>query len=672
MAVARFTTVGSWLCCCAVALAIGACGEATGPDASVTVDVSVTRLDGPFVTQPSLNEWAVECTVFFTAAATGNRRATWLDGVLVFYAGPDRTTGVDSIFIPASDIQESWSAQEIAPGAVQQSGWRITASVPYDAAFVFHYRPAGTNDTKSLRVRFACSPAMPVDPAAPTITDFTVFPAQEAEPNGVLSVHYVATSAVGLWVTEVAVTGACTVTQRFSERFSTSAEHTVPIQLPRTCAVGGTIAVSVSATNNALQRTTLFSPSPLAVVDRTPPSVFGQNWPTASQYFFAGDTLLPFVGAFDNRGVRAIIWEIQPGGYRDSVLGEYAGFLPIRLRPELAGATITVRLFARDVGGLVSDTVVALLPGLPIYPSVERPIVLGTVPGQFERALFDPARPFVYITYGIYATRILMLSATTLGVARTIALPTIGGDADFSLSGDSLIVVLPYSRGLGVIDATLTTDTVALYTVRTLESAQSLGAMRVGSNGKVYVKLESQTVATGLLEIDLAAGTERLVSGGGGLGSSGMQRSGDRTTLIFSRGMQLLQRYDVPQDAFSTAVTPQSLYGPLDVDATAATIAFGLDIYDHDLVFQRRVAGLYGGEAIPGAALSVDGQYLYQVLGFRGVGRAVTSDGTAVDRIPTPISAAGQLAFSPDGTRLFFGNYSPFTQSSRIAVIDLR
>jgi len=79
---------------------------------------------------------------------------------------------------------------------------------------------------------------------------------------------------------------------------------------------------------------------------------------------------------------------------------------------------------------------------------------------------------------------------------------------------------------------------------------------------------------------------------------------------------------------------------------------------------------VYGGEAVPGAALSKDGAYFYSVLGFRGVARTRTTDGVVLDRLPTPFSASGYLRVSPDGNTLIV--VDSFLGTARIALLDLR
>ena len=170
--------------------------------------------------------------------------------------------------------------------------------------------------------------------------------------------------------------------------------------------------------------------------------------------------------------------------------------------------------------------------------------------------------------------------------------------------------------------------------------------------------------------MDLATGTERPIAGSANIAGARFERSFDRTAFIFDRWTDLLERYDVALDAFGPLHGARSIYGPLRVDGSGVRVTIGLDVYDANLDFVRRLPSVYGGEAVPGAALSKDGMYLYSVLGFRGIARTRTSDGAVLDRSPTPFSASGYLRVSPDGSTLIV--VDSFVGTARIALIDLR
>ena len=247
----------------------------------------------------------------------------------------------------------------------------------------------------------------------------------------------------------------------------------------------------------------------------------------------------------------------------------------------------------------------------------------------------------------------------------------LANDLDLTPGGDSLVLALPYLRALGIIDLRQASRTLTLLPIQSLDSTSQLApwSVRVGVNGKAYAKLDGPAPAVpGILEVDLVTKAERLLTGGGNIRSARFERSFDRSVLVLSR--DVLQRYDVTSDAFGPTHVPQSLYGPLRVDGNGSLVTLGLDVFDGNLQFLRRVASIYGGEAVPGAALSRDGAYLYHALGYRGVGRTRTSDGGVVDRSTVPFSASGYLRMSPDGNTLVI--VDSFIGTARIALMDLR
>ncbi len=653
-------------------LSLAACSDSTAPSPDVIVTVNVAQLTGPTVSDVSPGQQLVECDVALSASARGTARATWSDATLFFYAGTNRAKVVDSTSIPASQIQTAWGAADIGPGESEQSGWRISAAVPFGAALVYRYHsPAG--NVQATRVPFTCGPDVPAFPQPPSITNLTIQPSATVGTGDTLIVHYVARSDLDLWTSTIQVSGACSLEQTFNEHLQKSSERTFALVVPTACTVGGGLTVAVIATNAALQSATLRSPQRLTVVDHTPPQVFAQYLPAATDFYFVGDTLRPFVGGFDNNAVRWVIWEVQPGGVRDSLSGAGGQYISIPIRPQWAGATIQLRFFARDASGLVSDTLVAPTAGLPIYPTVQKPTQWATISGDVEDLAFDDKRGALYLVQAEGYVRIGVFSLASLSLTESIPERTGASDLDLTPGGDSLILALPYERALGIVDLTKSPKTVTAVPIQSIDTTtqEAPWQVRVGANDKAYVILEGPSGApSGLLEVDLITHAERLIPGTTNIAGARFERSFDRTALVFQRGTDLLQRYDVPANALTPVHTPRTFYGPLRVDGTGARVTLGLDVYDGNLDFLRRVASLYGGDAMPGSALSKDGALLYHALGFRGVGRTRTGDGAAVDRLSTPFAASGYLRFSPDGNTLVVVN--SFGGATKIALMDLR
>ena len=653
-----------------VVLGLAACsGDATGPRPNLVVTVAVTELSGPDVFDAGTNELRVQCEVTLRATGAGDGRATWNGATLLFYAGPNRLAALDTIVIAQQEIQQAWGGSGIGSSEAQLSRWSVSASIPFKATLAFRYRPESGGE-QTARVSFTCGPSIPASLAPPRIELLSLSPpGRDIDVGETLTIEYSAESDVALWTTTARVTGPCQLEQTFPEGFARTVQRTVTFVIPPTCGLASSLAVEVVATDAAVQTSRVRPPDRWRVVDHTPPQVFADYLPTAASYVFAGDTLRPFVATIDNNAIGGIIWEIRPGGVRDSILAGN-GFAAIRMRPEWSGQSIQLRLFARDAAGLVSDTLVV---PIAVYPTITPPIQSTTIAGDIEGVEFDERRGLLYLVQLQNSARIGVLSLSSMTIVETIPLNVAFEDMDMSAGGDSLVLSLRYARALGIIDLQSGTKTLSLVPLHSLDTLATLspGSVRVAANGKAYVRLDGPAPgAAGLLEVDLASGVERFVAADVDLSAARFERSFDRSVLILARGTALLQRYDVALGTFSPIRSTQSVYGPLRVDATASRITLGLDVFDGQLDFLRRVAGIYGGEAIPGSALSRDGNYLYQALGYRGVGRARTSDGAVVDRIAIPFSASGFLKISPSGNLLVV--FDSFIGNASISVIDLR
>jgi hypothetical protein len=648
------------------ALVVAACGDSTAPpDSYVTLTIRVTQIDGPSVFDPGNGLPRIECDITLSASAEGNTSAEWRDATLYFFAGLDRRTPIDSTVLVMQDVRDSWQSGGIAPGQSQVSGWRISAGIPFSASLVYRYQ-VKDGAVQSTSVAFNCGPAIPFPSVPPTTSAVTVQPdSNEIEAGSVLTVHFVAQSDVGLWASAVRVSGACALEQRFIERLQQSSEHTAQFTIAGGCA-GRPLSIDIGATDAALQVTTAHVPRSFAVVDHTPPHIWADHLPNATDYVFAGDTLQPYVVAWDNDGIQSIIWEI--GGVRDSTSGG-GGWMAIPIPPQLTGTSIQLRFWARDAAGLVSDTIVAPASGLWIYPTVRPSMTSTTINGDIQDLVFDQKRGVLYLRQNQNLARIGVFSLATMSITETI--PAGVWDLDLTPGGDSLILALPYDRALGIIDLQQSPRVLTRLPIQSLITGQAPWQVRVGANGKAYVQIMGPPPApSGLLEIDLTTRAERLVPGSDNLLDARYERSFDRTALIFQHGTDLLERYDVLTGQFGVPHHPNSVYGPLRVDDSGARVSVGLDVYDANLDFLRRVAAVYGAEAMPGGVLSKDGAYMYQVLGFRGVARTRTSDGAVIDRFVVPFSASGYLRVSPDGNTLVV--MDSFIGTARIALVDLR
>jgi hypothetical protein len=667
------------------ALALAACGDATGPKPVPTVTVRLTALRGPFYESMPDGRTALSCELDLEATATGGGSAGWSDATFYYYFGKDRQTPTDSQVLAASEVIDSWGgAAWLATGQVRKSGWEVGAYAPFGLAIEYRYIGKPGDKPRRARVETQCGPAVPASAPPPSVTSLTVSPAGDIEPGDRIVATYTATSAAGLWQTAVTLEGACEAVKVFGERLETSATHTVELIVPADCELGGDLIVNVYAWDAALQSTMRGVALEGAVSDHTPPGIQPMflpptggslSYPPITAELFAGDSLRLMLTASDNHALRAIVWEVLPSGFKDSIVVSGASttqWVWIPFRAEW-GRDVQLRLYARDAEGLTSAVVESPPGAIKVYPTVERPVKKATVSGEVRTFVHDEKRDVLYLLQ-TNERRIAVFSLASMSVTSTFQLPfpLTATDGDLSLSGDSLILAVPYDTALAVVDLRQATLQATLVPLRSADASigQMPWAVRVLANGHAFVAFQGSTPAAyRLLDIDLATGAERLrddaVVGGSVVG---IERSGDRSMLVASGGNVCWQRYDVAGDTFRACQAGS--YGIMpSVDVAGRNFAAGVKVYDETLSFTREVHSLFAG-GVPYSTISADGQYLYQVHSQLGVIRSRVSDGALVDRTPNSIQPNALRATS-DGSRLITVD-SHNDATSRISVIDLR
>lgn len=458
----------------ALAVTVTACGDSTGPE-SVGIAVSVTQLRGPSITPEENGRARVGCSVDFRAVARGSGAATWLDATVHWYAGTKRLP-LDSVVVSAAEIQASWGEPGIDAGETRDSpGWEFSAGVPFTVTLDYRYQPEGSRAAKTARVSFSCGPAVPPGTPPPTVSALSVSaPPGDFEPGDTLDVEYAAASPVGLWQTAVLLTGPCEVRQPFNEELAPSVTRVVRIRIPAECQLGVPLGVTVYAFDVGLQEGRRQLAPPLSLVDKTPPAVFSlfNSVETLAGDYFVGDSVPVFVGAADNHALSAIVWDVLPSGGRDSLLVTgparvAPGPVWVPLRPEWVGQ-VQLRFYARDAMGLTSAPL-TMANALGVYPTVERPTASASVPGEIRDFAIDARRGAIYVLQ-TNERRLAIVSTATLQVTATI--PTPGAPTGFDLTpgGDSLIVALPSSKALGVLDLRQASPQLALLPLTTLDA----------------------------------------------------------------------------------------------------------------------------------------------------------------------------------------------------------
>src|SRR6266550_73724 len=674
-------------CAALAALAVGitACGDSTGPRGSIDVTVSIVAQDEPVLSVGADSFPTIRCVIHARATASGPGKATWLDATLRFYVGTDRSHAIDSISVPGEVVQQAWGKPDIRSGETPEAGLALSANIPFAAGLLFHYRPEPGGGTKTTQLGFDCGPTLSRPALPPVLSGLAVEPpVAPLQPGDTLKLDYTATSEVGLWVTSISLTGPCVATWKLAEGLQYSVTRVVRLPIPITCSLGVPLGITVSTLDAAALSASRSIVPGITLVDHTPPRAQAFFYPPhgggladhPAGTYFVGDSLEFIFSAFDNYALRTLVWEVSPGGYRDSLVVTRQSVSPVirlPIRAEWTSAPIQLRLYAHDAVSLTSDTLLPVCDSVRIDPSITRPTRLATVDGEVREIAIDQHRGLIYLMQSNQG-RLAVLSATTMSVTAIVPLPGTPEDLDITAGGDSLLVVL-YPRRLGVIDLRQTPFVVTLLPLTALDSTSVDGPswhVRVAANGRAFVSIQRTVpAAPSLLEIDLGTGAQRMrtdAGDGGSVGDGLLARSDDGSLLLLNGGPALFQAYNAASDAFG-ARGSASLRGWLPaVDGTGRYVAMGLDIYDGALQLLRRVhSPAVGGVAI--SALSMDGAYLYQGLVW-GIVRSRVSDGALLDRSPNPIGV-NLLRLSPDGAALVIVE-SLYGPTSRIAIMDLR
>ena len=660
-----------------------ACGDASGPRRSVTVTLEASVNAVPKVEARPDGESLIFCDVVLKATATGGGTATWEEGTMHFYAGRDRSEALDVAPISVQSVVRLWGEREFAAGDVQRAEISIGAPVPYALKLAFRYRPKN-GEPKTSDVSFTCGPNVTPESRPAVVTALAVRPSSGVfDPGQLMAVDFAAESETGLLRSEVELSGACSHVVKTSELMAKAVTRSVAVPLPRTCRTDVPLIVAVTAYDGALGQTRRETSLMLTVRDNTSPTItphfigatgYGREKFVAGEYF-VGDFVRTQWFADDNYELGALIWEVLPSGYRDSILvaGATAGDGNIPVRADWGYGPIQLRLYARDAAGLMSNVYTSEPGAVRILPSLAFPTRSTQVSGEIVDVAIDSRRGVVYLMQS-RQHRITALSLTTLEVTRTITLPVPPTDLDLTPSGDSLIVTLTRDRVLGVINLRDPSSSASILALPGLDDAlsQTPKGIRIAANGKALIVLGGiNDTGTGILELDLATGVQRRRQDWNdalNYTAIGIERSHDASTIILHGGPKQFRRYDAATDQLGPEQSADPHFTRPAVDATGRRVAIGPDVYGEDLLVLRRMSVKVPLQAV--TALSTDGEYVYTLSALQGIIRSRVSDGATVDRIPNPI-VPSLIRVSGDGRWIVTADPALF-QDGRISVVELR
>jgi hypothetical protein len=669
---------------CLLGAGVSACRDSTGPKRELNVALEARLTDGPTVGLSESGATNIRCGIALTAVGSGVGKATWEHLTLLFYAGRDRSAPIDSSIVEAATVAQFWDNAEIDAGETLETQLSISAGVPFAATLVFHYRVMEDDTPKSVQASFTCGAVIPPTGPLPSIPVLTVQPSSGVVEYGQpLTITFTAESPSGLVDTELVLSGACVFEVINAERLATTVTRTITVPLPSGCRTDRPLVITVSAFDGALEQVTRSISVPLTRTDTTPPTLSplfflptgGNSFVPAGEYF-VGDSIHMIVGAFDAHGLTHLMWEVLPAGIRDSIPLAQAGggTVKIPIPASWGEGGIELRFQVRDLAGLTSRVVSSQPGAVRVHPTVVRPARSADLVGDVNDLVFDPRRGVAYLMQR-FERRVAVFSLATMTVVRTIDVPTIATDIEMSLGGDSLVLALPQSKALGIVDLRAAVPSVSLLPLTVLdESIQQVPRLvRVASTGRAFVSLEgSAGRGFQLAEVDFTTGVQRLrldAGDGGRIGAAGLERSGNRRVLVMNGGPGEFQRYDAVADQFGPRRSAIPFSTRARLDATGARALIGLDVYDEALTKLVTVGAtvVFG---IPPATLSPGGEYVYMALWNHGIVRSRVSDGAVVDRSPNPIRPDAMWV-SPDGAFIITVDQAP-NANSRISVVDMR
>lgn len=651
-----------WLLAGAVALA--ACGSPTEPGGGGTAAVQVTLVatSAPYINYTADGLAYIACAIDLKAVSHGSTPATWKEAVFRWYLGDDLSMPFDTATVAVDLVQQSWGGQGgIGSAAPQFSTWGFYSSVPFTAELAFRYQvgsgPVETTDP----VRTLCSPPVPDNPGPVSVGNVTLgTPLPEVEAGGVLQIAYTASAPAGLWQIVAAVSGACGDTLLFVPGgLVPQRSGTIPYTVPQGCHLNQPLSVAIHADDVALQTASRVLAAPPLVVDRTPPQLWASA-PVGSRYF-VGDTINSWLGASENDGLAWFVWEVQPGGVRDSVAPTPFGpFAPIVIGPQWAGQP-AVTFWARDRGGLESAPVQIPAGQITVYPTTSVPRRAGGFQYGAIQALFSADGASLHLLDFNFGT-VWEMSLQTMVQTRTLVQGRAKGMERLP-GGDSLLVVLP-GVGVGVVPVAQggIADSILFAMPAGFPNAIAYGA-RALSDGHVFLD-----PANTLLDLDRPATTVAVrldVAPADGVGL--MARSADHRVVLISTAAGL-RRYEVGTGGFVASPPGIPGTGRVSLSADGSVAAWGTRLFDANLQPLGSIEGSWGSGVE--TVLSPDGQWLYIMSGAYVI-RARTSDGTIVDRLLTalPWRLLPMLHVSDDGRLLVITD--SFNSTSTVQVLEL-
>lgn len=651
-----------------IVLLTAACSDATGPAEDLTLVLDAPNIE---TTMSETPEGAlIQCVFDVDARGAGRATGTLTGAVMRLFAGPTRTTPIDTAFFGTDALLLAYETLLLPPNFTKSTSMQASFPVPFELEYEMQFTVNGT--PRRAKLRMPCGPPLPADGARPPVLAPVTFGGNEQlRPGDNFSVNVAATSNYGLWETHINVEGAFTDSVRFLEYGVGATNRTWTMQVPPSALPEVPLIATVLLVDAAGYGMEVAVESSKRVRDLAPPTLtrasFGYRDSWAShdigpQLSLDNELAIGF-DATDDIGLRWLVLETDGATpTRDSIgiingVLERPGFV---FRSEWAGAhSASVHVVDR-AGKRSAATVRSATDSLNFYPYVARPRQTLTLSGISGQPVHDVARDRFY--FPDYDNgRILVVDATAMTLLPPIPLGGIPTALDLSIGGDSILAALPGISSIAIVDLRGATPNVTLRTVRATPVGGAApvlvqpGDVKQDSRGQWILTAGSEAVTADLVmrwEPTTGIGTwlprpgvedPSAVSGAAGR----LSRSGDRSRMVVQySGCPRI--YDA---ATSTLGECRELASSWFTAAVAILSRNGDEIsadrvsYDRDLVRRDRQWGRFALST--NMAFADDGTTLW-IAESVYLDRVRASDGRRLERTLTGVDS-GNLWPSADG-----------------------
>jgi hypothetical protein len=312
---------------------------------------------------------------------------------------------------------------------------------------------------------------------------------------------------------------------------------------------------------------------------------------------FVGDTDTITVSARDNHQIAFLGYQL--GRLRDSVAGQSTSATLTAVSPIPAsdlGTTPQFTLFAVDPDG---NEIMQTQATLAVASNLTRPVVTAVLDTAVRGATYDPKRNVLYLTVGD-ASVVQVLSLASMTYASPMSLPIPGGGLDLTPGGDSLVIALPGTADVAILNLTTTPATLSTQHLHALNGANgdtsqtkdTVSDVRVAADNHAIVAWHGgpdprigESASWGIVDLDLTSGydTVPIIDAHDPVP---IVRSGDATKVLMLNtpdpGGTIYDAtsHSYTQPAQLSIPDPDTFYGALSADRTGSYYGIGDIVYN--------------------------------------------------------------------------------------------